>query len=57
MNMNWLICRYCNLRCFMEKPTINRIRSKVYNTCINKLVYALKGLFMLVGNVIVKILK
>jgi len=36
----------------MEKPTINRIKSKLYNTYINKLVYALKGLFMKVGNVI-----
>jgi hypothetical protein len=38
---------------FMENPTINKRRSKVCNTCIYKLVYAPRGLFMKVGNVII----
>jgi hypothetical protein len=36
----------------MEKSTINKRRSKVCNTCIDKLVYAPRGPFMKVGNVI-----
>jgi len=30
---------------FMENPTINKRRSKVCNTCIDKPIYALKGSF------------
>jgi hypothetical protein len=40
------------IRRFMENPTINKRRSKVCNTYIYKLVYAPRGLFMKVGNVI-----
>jgi hypothetical protein len=36
----------------MENPAINKRRSKVCNT-IYKLVYAPRGLFMKVGNVII----
>ncbi len=36
----------------MEKSTINKRRSKVCNTYIDKLVYAPRGPFMKVGNVI-----
>jgi hypothetical protein len=38
---------------FMEIPTKNNITSKVYNTYINKLIYALRGPFMKVGNAII----
>jgi hypothetical protein len=51
MNMNWLICRYCNLNHFMEN--INKKRSKVCYTCIDKLIYALRDPFMKMGNVII----
>jgi hypothetical protein len=37
----------------MENPTINKRRSKVCNTYIDKLVYGPRGPFMKVGNVIV----
>jgi len=37
----------------MENPTINKRRSKVYNTYINKPIYAPMGLFMKMGNVII----
>jgi hypothetical protein len=37
----------------METPTINNKKSKVYNTLIDKLVYAPRGPFMKVGNVII----
>jgi hypothetical protein len=37
----------------MENPTINKRRSKVCNTHINKPVYAPRGPFMKVGNVII----
>jgi hypothetical protein len=37
----------------MENPAINNKRSKVWNTYIYKLVYAPRGLFMKVGNVII----
>jgi hypothetical protein len=37
----------------MENPTINKRRLMVYNTCINKLVYAPRGPFMKMGNVII----
>jgi hypothetical protein len=37
----------------MENPTINKRRSKVCNTCIDKLIYAAKGPFMKTGNVII----
>jgi hypothetical protein len=53
MNMSWLICGYCNLKHFMENPTINKKRSKVCNTCINKPNYAQRGPFMKMGNVII----
>jgi hypothetical protein len=53
MNMSWLICKYCNFRGFMENPTINKIGSKVCNTRIDKPVYAPRGRFMKVGNVII----
>jgi len=53
MNMNWSICGYCNLERFMENPTINKKRSKVCNTCIDKLIYAPRGPFMKMGNVII----
>jgi hypothetical protein len=36
----------------MENPTINK-RSKVYNTYINKPIYAPRGPFMKMGNVII----
>ncbi len=54
MNTSWLICKYCNLRRFMENPTINKRRSKVCNTRVNKPVYAPRGPFMKMGNVIIK---
>jgi hypothetical protein len=38
----------------MENPTINKRRSKVCNTRIDKLVYAPKGPFMKMGNVIIE---
>jgi hypothetical protein len=53
MNMSWLICGYYNLKHFMEKPTIKKRRSKVCNTCIVELVYAPRGPFMKMGNVII----
>ncbi len=53
MNISWLICGYCNLKCFMENPTINNRRSKVYNTCIGKPICAPRGPFMKMGNVII----
>jgi hypothetical protein len=53
MNMSWLICGYCNLKHFMENPTINKRRSKVYNTYIDKPIYALRVPFMKMGNVII----
>jgi cytochrome c biogenesis protein ResB len=37
----------------MENSTINKRRSKVCNTHINKLIYAPKGAFMKMGNVII----
>jgi hypothetical protein len=37
----------------MENPTINKRRSKVCNTCIDKPIYALRGLLMKMGNVII----
>jgi hypothetical protein len=37
----------------MENPTINKRRSKVCNTYIDKLIYAPRGLFMRMGNVII----
>jgi hypothetical protein len=37
----------------MENPTINKRGSMVYNTLINKLVYAPRGPFMKMGNVII----
>jgi len=37
----------------MENPTINKRRSKVYNIRINKPIYAPRGLFMKMGNVII----
>jgi hypothetical protein len=37
----------------MENPTINKRRSKVYNTYIAKLIYAPRGPFMKMGNVII----
>ncbi len=55
--MIWLICKYCYLKHFMENPTINKRRSKVCNTHIDKLVYAPRGAFMKVGNVIIKNIK
>jgi hypothetical protein len=51
--MNWLICKYYNLRHFMENLTTKKRRSKVCNTRIDKLVYAPRGPFMKVGNVII----
>jgi len=53
MNMSWLICGYCNLKHFVENLTINKKRSKDYNTYIDKLIYAPKGPFMKMGNVII----
>ncbi len=53
MNISWLICVYCNLKCFMENLTINNRRSKVYNTCIGTPIYAPRGPFMKMGNVII----
>jgi hypothetical protein len=41
------------LKHFMENPTINKRRSKVCNTYINKLIYAPRGPFMKMGNVII----
>jgi hypothetical protein len=41
----------------MEIPTKNKRTSKVYNTRINKSIYAPRGPFMKVGNAIYKILK
>ncbi len=38
---------------FMDNPTINKRRSKVYNNCIAKTVYARKGAFMKMSNVII----
>jgi len=38
---------------FYGKPTINKRRSKVCNTCIDKLIYAPRGPFMKMGNVII----
>ncbi len=38
----------------MENPTINKRRSKVCNTRVNKPVYAPRGPFMKMGNVIIK---
>jgi hypothetical protein len=55
MNMSWLICGHCNLKGFMENLTINKRRSKVCNTYIDKLIYAPRGPFMKMGNVIIKI--
>jgi hypothetical protein len=40
----------------MENPTINKRRSKVCNTCIDKPVYA-PSPFMKVGNVIIENIK
>jgi hypothetical protein len=37
----------------MENPYINKRSLKVCNTHINKLVYAPRGLFMKMGNVII----
>jgi hypothetical protein len=37
----------------MENPTINKRRSKVCNTNIDNLIYAPRGLFMKMGNVII----
>jgi hypothetical protein len=37
----------------MENPTINNRRSKVYNTYIDKPIYATRGPFMKMGNVII----
>jgi hypothetical protein len=37
----------------MENPTINKRRSMVCNTHIDKLVYAPKGPFMKMGNAII----
>ncbi len=34
---------------FMDNPTINKRRSKVYNNCVDKTVYAWKGAFMKVA--------
>ncbi len=51
--MIWLICGYCDLKCFMENPTINKKRSKVCNTYIDKPIYAPRGPFMKMGNVII----
>jgi len=53
MNTCWLIGKYYNFKCFMENPTINESRSKVYNIRIDKLVYAPRGPFMKMGNVII----
>jgi hypothetical protein len=53
MNMSWLISAYCNLKYFMKNLTINKKRSKVCNIFINKLVYAPRGPFMKMGNVII----
>jgi len=39
------------LKRFMENPTINKRRSKVCNTYINKPIYAPRGPFMKMGNV------
>jgi len=36
-----------------ENPTINKIRLKVCNTYIDKPIYALRGPFMKMGNVII----
>jgi len=38
----------------MENPTINKRRSKVCNTHINKPIYAPRGLFMKKNNVIIE---
>jgi hypothetical protein len=38
---------------FFGKPTVNKRRSKVCNTCIDKPVYASKGHVMKMGNVII----
>jgi hypothetical protein len=38
---------------FLEYPTINKRRSKVCNTHIHKPIYAPRGPFMNVGNVII----
>jgi hypothetical protein len=53
MNMSWLICEYCNLKCFMENLTINKRKSKVCNTYIDKPIYAPKGFFMKMDNLII----
>jgi hypothetical protein len=37
----------------MENSTINERRSKIYNICIDKPVYAPRGPFMKMGNVII----
>jgi hypothetical protein len=37
----------------MENPTINKRRSKVCNTYIDKPISARRGLFMKIGNVII----
>jgi hypothetical protein len=45
--------RVLQFETFYGKPTINKKRSKVYNTHIDKPVYAPRGPFMKMGNVII----